>query len=313
MRTQGGAWCNDEASCEYRWENSPDQMSSKGWTYSKDFSSGIFSTDPSLNPWYNANQVYCMYCSSDIWSGGRFSGKWHFNGKAIMAGIFEKLWSDHGLDSADHILLSGCSAGAQGVVVNLDFIDAWLMKKQSTAVFKGFGDAGWLQNFVPFDPNTTISTATQLQEGYALWGGHPEVTCEKANPGWEWMCYFSPIAYPHIRTPIFIQTEQFDTYQVTSNVGWPPFSDSQLAYVEHTIRPAFDASLVTIQEPDSFFSAGCFHHCSSEDTSFNTITINGVTLAQALSNWYFEQPGPIREIATCRGFNCSVGCPTSAY
>lgn len=68
-----------------------------------------------------------------------------------------------------------------------------------------------------------------------------------------------------------------------------------------------------IKGQNSYFSAACFHHCSSEDTSYNTITINGVSLSNTLSNWFYELPGTITAIDTCAGFNCSVGCPPDEY
>ena len=58
--------------------------------------------------------------------------------------------------------------------------------------------------------------STQMEEGFTFWHGVVDLTCKKSNPGWEWLCYISPYAYPHISTPIFIQTEQYDTYQGSS-------------------------------------------------------------------------------------------------
>lgn len=126
------------------------------------------------------------------------------------------------------------------------------------------------------------------------------------------LCYFSPFAYPHIRTPIFIQTEQFDTYQVSSNIGYPPYNSSEWEYVQ-SIRYAFDSSLQMIKNDNSYYSAACMYHCSSEDSTYNTITINGYSLSQVLSNWYFESSGPTKLLDHCTGFNCSTNCPPDWY
>ena len=172
-----------------------------------------------------------------------------------------------------------------------------------------------------------------MTTGITMWNGQVEKNCKLANPGWEWfgfsllflplilliffqlhrLCYFSPFAYPYIKTPIFIQTEQFDTYQVTTNCQNPPFDPAEWEYVQ-TIRTAFISSLQNmVNGVNSFYSAACFHHCSSEDFSYNTILINGNSLSTVLSNWFYDQPGVSRAMDFCQGFNCSVGCPQAPY
>jgi hypothetical protein len=152
-----------------------------------------------------------------------------------------------------------------------------------------------------------------MQMGYKLWGGHVNNLCAKSNPQLEYLCYISPYAYPHIRNRIFIQTEQYDTYQVSSNCCSPPFTTPELQYVQ-TLRAAFAASLMEIREPSSVFSAACYHHCLTEDTSFNTIQIKGHTMQQVFGSWYArDNSAPTRAIAACPTFNCSVGCPESPY
>lgn len=318
IHLQGGAWCYDEDSCNYRWNDDIDLMSSTEWEPTIYMSEGLFNMNPLKNAWWSANSVYVMYCSSDVWAGngtsnypGATTQQWQFRGKVIIKELIEVLWNSYGLDSASSILFSGCSAGGQGVVMNLDFVAALLAEKESTAVMKGFADAGWLQNFVPYF-SYEVSTSYQMQVGYPMWQGVIEPTCLLANPGWEWLCYFTPFAYPYIKTPIFIQTEQYDTYQVTSNCGNPPFNSSEMAYVQ-SVRHAFDSSLTNIHtNPNGFFSAACFHHCSSEDNSYNTILINGSTLSQALAKWFF-QGVQVTLLDTCQGFNCSSGCPPDEY
>lgn len=152
-----------------------------------------------------------------------------------------------------------------------------------------------------------------MQEGYSLWGGVVNQWCARANPGLEYFCYISPYAYPHIRSRIFIQTEQYDTYQVSSNCCSPPFQGDEVEYVR-TLRLAFATSLTEIREPSSVFSGACYHHCLTEDASFNTIAIKGYTMQQVLTSWYYQDStAPTHAIATCPSFNCSVGCPESPY
>lgn len=69
--------------------------------------------------------------------------------------------------------------------MNADYVYSILKEKGSTAKYKSFADAGWLQNFVPYFPSYT-STSYQMQSGYPMWHGVIEETCKLANPGWEW-------------------------------------------------------------------------------------------------------------------------------
>lgn len=127
VHLQGGAWCTDQASCLDRATSSPDLVSSNGYPATSDHSLGLFSTNSSLNRgWYNANMVYVMYCTSDSWSGNAtatFAGQlWRFQGRRVIEAVFEKLRDSYGLDRASQVLLSGCSAGGQGVIVNVDHV-----------------------------------------------------------------------------------------------------------------------------------------------------------------------------------------------
>ena len=83
------------------------------------------------------------------------------------------------------MLFSGCSAGGQGVIVNADYVHELLKAKGSTALYKSFADAGWLQNLVPYFNNET-SAAYQMQSGYPMWNGQIQPNCRLSNPGLEW-------------------------------------------------------------------------------------------------------------------------------
>ena len=65
-----GYWCTGEDSCQGRAANEPQEMSSASWP-DQIQGGGIFSTDPSQNPWAGANMVYIGYCSSDAWMARR--------------------------------------------------------------------------------------------------------------------------------------------------------------------------------------------------------------------------------------------------
>ncbi|GBM62538.1 Palmitoleoyl-protein carboxylesterase NOTUM [Araneus ventricosus] len=70
---EGGWYCFDEKSCNHRWSRSRNLMSSTLWPETRSVG-GILSPDPEENPyWWDANQVFLPYCSSDTWSGASHS------------------------------------------------------------------------------------------------------------------------------------------------------------------------------------------------------------------------------------------------
>ena len=58
-------FCFDSASCSERFSSAPYLMSSSGWSPQM-AQSGLFSDNPSENPFAGANLAYLKYCSSDL-------------------------------------------------------------------------------------------------------------------------------------------------------------------------------------------------------------------------------------------------------
>ena len=85
-------------------------MSSSTWEDTLVLTEGLFSLDSNKNAWYNANEVFVMYCSSDVWSGNgtsHFSDpsvqQWQFKGKQIIATLIDILWDSYALDTATQV------------------------------------------------------------------------------------------------------------------------------------------------------------------------------------------------------------------
>ena len=152
---KGGGWCWDDQSCLSRY---PDLKSSKwlpptmteNFVLNHTYHKGILSTNSSINPlFYNANHVYLWYCSSDSHLGngtmtittnknttnnnnnndnssGARDGTitLQFRGKQIVHSMIEHLWNNFSdsLANSSLILIAGDSAGAVGVLNNVDYI-----------------------------------------------------------------------------------------------------------------------------------------------------------------------------------------------
>ena len=114
---------------------------------------GIFSLNENENPhWYHANHVLIPYCSSDSWSGNSYAsnqGDFSFLGAKILQQVIIELMP-LGLKDANLLLLAGSSAGAVGVMVNLDRINNLVASLGSNANVIGLADSGWFIDNVPF-------------------------------------------------------------------------------------------------------------------------------------------------------------------
>lgn len=146
---------------------------------------GIFSLNENENPhWYHANHVLIPYCSSDSWSGNSYAsnqGDFSFLGAKILQQVITELMPV-GLKDANLLLLAGSSAGAVGVMVNLDRISNLVTSLGSTATVVGLADSGWFIDNVPFSMSnndlytsytspSTSSVSTSVA-GHNLFGGH---------------------------------------------------------------------------------------------------------------------------------------------
>jgi hypothetical protein len=115
---------------------------------------GILSSSPEENPyWWNANHVFVPYCSSDIWSGdspASSPGDLSFLGSRIVDQVIKELLP-RGLSDAKLLILAGSSAGAAGVMINLDRIAQLVANSGSKADVRGLADSGWILDNEPFN------------------------------------------------------------------------------------------------------------------------------------------------------------------
>eukprot|EP00009_Paramoeba_aestuarina_P003371 CAMPEP_0201522880 /NCGR_PEP_ID=MMETSP0161_2-20130828/18609_1 /ASSEMBLY_ACC=CAM_ASM_000251 /TAXON_ID=180227 /ORGANISM="Neoparamoeba aestuarina, Strain SoJaBio B1-5/56/2" /LENGTH=290 /DNA_ID=CAMNT_0047921839 /DNA_START=314 /DNA_END=1186 /DNA_ORIENTATION=+ len=281
-------------------------------------SEGIFSRNSTKNPdFYGYNYVYVMYCSSDQFAGdgtATINGEtWQFRGKNIITGVLDHFITAYGMNKAEEILWSGCSAGGQGVLNTIDQAAEILAQNGFSGKFKGIADAGWMSQFVPITSN--IPMGSQLAEGYNLWNGSL-TQCVASNPGFEYLCYLSQFGSSHLKTPTLFQCEQYDVFQTGYNCCNPPFTTDNFDYLD-MMRSAYQQAFQVLGEENGVFSAACYWHCSTEDDTFTTIQINhggeNLSLQQVLGNFYHkeENRGPTHVVDYCEGYQCSGGCPPS--
>ncbi len=216
----GGWICHDEQSCGERASRERHRMSSDHWPSvraapSSSSNGGILSPDPRANPHLSsANHVFVPYCSSDSWSGTRRSsgrGSPSFQGSAIVRQVVAELADFEQLLAADEVFLAGSSAGATGVLVNVDAV-AEMLSPAGVPV-RGIVDSGWFVDGGEDDcdgraeatQSSTISKMSRcsvirdLQKGVEMWDAKVPEACRAEYPTQPWKCFFGYRIYPLIK------------------------------------------------------------------------------------------------------------------
>ena len=234
---------------------------------------GILSLKPEENPgWWDANHVLVPYCSSDSWSGdvaARNPGDFSFLGSRIVQQVMIELLP-RGLMDADLLLLAGSSAGAAGVIVNLDRVADLMASKGSSVQVRGLADSGWFLDNKPFEGHvsrnlvksncaTSPHTCPPLESiklAMKHWNGQVPQACLAQHPQEPWLCYFGYRIYQTLRTPLFVVQWVFDEAQMTvSNVG-NPGTRAQWNYI-HKLGQDLRKSLENVT---ALFAPSCVSH-----------------------------------------------------
>lgn len=130
---------------------------------------GILSSSATTNPhWYDANHVFIPYCSSDIWSGNAQAppNQMAFLGSRIIDEVIKELLKTPSYRFADakFVLLAGSSAGAAGVMINLDRVAGMIAASGSRADVRGLADSGWILENDYLESKQTEKEKPQAQQ-----------------------------------------------------------------------------------------------------------------------------------------------------
>lgn len=160
-----------------------------------------------------------------------------FRGQAIVNAVLQDLLQLRGMGPGSRLLFGGCSAGARGVMAQLDLV-AQDMFARGIEV-RGMLDSGIWIDVQPSDPNVesladeTKKVAAFVNPGPLIPGG-----CSQQYPGDDtWKCLFGQYRMPFLETPYF------------ANEGALPPS------IEHTIAPASRHCQQVNSLPDSTSSS----------------------------------------------------------
>ncbi|XP_064098722.1 LOW QUALITY PROTEIN: palmitoleoyl-protein carboxylesterase NOTUM-like [Macrobrachium nipponense] len=286
----GGWYCFDRKSCEQRWHGLKPLMTSRGWPPTRQVG-GILSPDPKVNPhWWEANHVFVPYCSSDSWSGTRYSaesaGGFSFMGSVIIEKVIQavvRLNLTHG----HKLILAGSSAGGVGAMVNVDRVSQQLLDQGIEAEVRAVSDSGWFLDNEPFAPLECLNAHScppaleAIRRGQKLWQGRIPTSCLQEYPQHPWYCYFGYRAYPTMKSPLFVFQWVFDEAQMTADNVGKPISKEQWDYI-HGIGERLRK---TFENVTALFAPSCISHTVLTKKDWTNIKIGDVSLPQALNCW----------------------------
>ncbi|CAG2115682.1 unnamed protein product, partial [Medioppia subpectinata] len=316
---EGGWYCFSALTCHQRWLKMRGLMTSAHWPEAKTVG-GILSSSRDENPYYwNASHVYVPYCSSDIWSGdsaARAPGDLSFLGSRIVEQVIRELLP-RGLTDAKLLILAGSSAGAAGVMINLDRIASLLTSVGSSAQVKGIADSGWIMDNEPFgSPNSAPTGAANtgvdnhnnhkinnkkpcvdaincapmdgIRSAFKMWNSRVPAACAAQYTREPWRCLFGYRLYPTLRTPLFVFQWLYDEAQMHLDGVSLTHSQQQFKYI-HSLGRQLRASLENVS---AVFSPSCIAHIVLTKPDWRTIAINGVRLPDAIRCWEQTCSGP---------------------
>lgn len=293
VHLEGGGWCWDEKSCNAR---SANLVSSKGWGETKDVDGLFNASTPLLR---DANLVYVPYCSSDGWIGHISAANapaglsYGFHGQSIVRAVLEDVSSStgFGVTTPAQYLISGCSAGARGVLFNAESIASILTGLPSVTQFGLLLDSAFWVDVAP--PNATVPFQDQARGVIKLMNvtGGLSTSCLAAYPGDQaWKCIYGQYAVPHISPdiPYLLHAFSYDEFQISGDLGISfgdvPKTSAQLAFAEAFRKVTTAAANVDVIAPARAGTAAllpaCYHHCATESSLFTTLQTKGVSLVR---------------------------------
>ncbi|NBC17312.1 MAG: hypothetical protein GVY18_08380 [Bacteroidetes bacterium] len=324
---KGGGSCWDAATCA---ERGPSLTSGAHWMQERlrvlrpkgnedsadGKAGGILDPDPAVNPdFHDWNHVYLVYCTSDHWAGTatrEIGGRtFAFHGHHVVDAMFDALQDADILDGptlaeATQILLTGSSAGANGLRNNLDR----LADQLAFADVRGVADAALIPREAPeFEE---MDAATQ-QQRYALWQPQLDASCVAATPEAPELCQRGVhlLEHDHLSTPLFHHQDQRD-FKYLEPLDRNDPDDRRL------VRETAAAIRDLLATQSGAFSPNAGFHIILNDPRFNRLTVNGHTMAEVLGNWTFARPGPTNVIEddasdTATDGSCSETSPAACH
>ncbi|XP_044009976.1 palmitoleoyl-protein carboxylesterase NOTUM [Aphidius gifuensis] len=285
---EGGGFCSNITSCQKRWKENRDLMTSFNWTDKRQIG-GILSSNPTENPfWHNANHVFVPYCSSDSWAGTKvkIDSEYSFMGAEIVTQVIRDLIPT-GLGNANSLLLAGSSAGGTGVMLNLDRVKYLLhhvFNIKHIAV-RGICDSGWFLDHPPYSP-MNFSPIEEIKNGISYWKANIPKSCTERYRDEPWRCFFGYRLYPYINAPVFIFQWLYDEEQLSAVNVRAPNKSTEWDFVYQLSQLVRE----TLEDVSAVFAPSCISHSILTKPTWSTIKIDEISLPHSLHCWDKNPP-----------------------
>ena len=254
------------------------------------------------------NVVFIQYCSSDAHMADTtrnlFGLDVSFRGRRIAQEILTSLI---GNKENQIVSFGGCSAGARGSMVTIDLIKEFL--PASTRLI-GLHDSG---SYVDIEPLHNYDKFTeQCRMAYDLYNA-PEVNaeCQEKYSNEPWRCLCGQYMLPLVQTESQMIIFQYDSYQVSNNIGKKPkyWTLEDCQYATYEFRPkmlnVMDEIIATGKH--SVFGANCYAHCIIEDSQVSDLKIDGFSTADQFFKMINDSEKQ-SAISSCTQVNCESTC-----
>lgn len=280
--------------CPLRRQQTPVYVSTLLDPGSYRYNAGLLNGLESNNPdFYSWNHVEIRYCSSDIWSGNinrTISGEpyvWKFKGVNILDAVFDTLASEHDLNNAKNVIISGSSAGGFGVLAQGDYIkDTFLPEKDVVLL----SDSSWVQDYNNLDGHNFFNLLFDRNIDYL--NGRPDSSCSDRLGVTNHRCFLGAEAYTDLSTPSFIIQDQLDQFYL--NIAYGISSVCSANSSQKSLMTGLSTQLRSqLQNKIGVVSPRSFSHVfltSGRWTDKNML--NGeLSIQEIFSNWYFNKTG----------------------
>ena len=323
---QGGGWCYDEMDCFGR--SSTNLGSSKHWAPNGTLG-GVVSADCTVNPDFcNFHRVWMVYCDGNSFSGNRDepvlvqNKPLYFRGRRIIDETLKALSLNYGMDQADTVMLTGCSAGGLATYLHTDYVHEQLKLKWSPQLtkFKAAAISGFFLQHATVEGKEVypIQMKNIFELANSTQGLNADCIASFA-PEDQWQCNFAQHAYAHTKSNTFPLNSALDSWQTqciyTSELvagfpkqlttangncanasGWaacakdPEACNTKEIVEMNTYLSDFNTimnSTTTYQKQgNGAFIHSCHTHCEAQGGDFNSFKINGVSMQEAVSKWW---------------------------
>ncbi len=266
------------------------------------------SSNPHLSNW---TKVFVGYCDGGSYAGDVLppqivgSDTIYYRGAYILDAVYKELFLKHGLDSAESLVVAGCSAGGLAAYIHLDSVCSKVralnpsircLGAPGAGFFMGeekpYSGNGYLDHYQWVFSNMNVSTHTNA-----------DCVAAKTADNTTWKCFIAPEVLPFIKTPLFVSNSLSDAWQAPNIMGLGcsataagKCSSAQMAYLANFRSDMLQAlaPVLAKNSPHGGFLQACFTHVVEDVGGWTSVLINGMSQAETFWNWFTGTGTPVQ-------------------